>query len=89
MTGKKIEKSNLTIALNVLYTDNEESVLHRQFLTTLIFSISLKFEACCITVQWDEFRIKTATLCLHAPFWYFFIAFSSKNVCFYHFNFFF
>ena len=41
-----------------------------------------------ITSQWGEFRVNNATLCLHVPFWYFF-CFSSKNLCFYHFHFFF
>ena len=37
------------------------NVFHWQFLVTYIFSVSLKFEACCIADQWVEFRIKNAT----------------------------
>ena len=37
------------------------SVFHYQFLITPIFSVSLKFEACYITGQWGELRVKNAT----------------------------
>ena len=47
----------------------------------------VKFEECYITNQWDEFRIKNATFCLYILFWR--CCFSSKDLCFYHFHFFF
>ena len=65
------------------------SVLHWRFLiTTLIFSVSLKFGACYITGQWGKFRVTIAILCLHT-FLSFFCCFSSIFFCFYHFRFFF
>ena len=51
--------------LRVCSTDN--------FLSPIYCPWSLKFGACYITVQWVEFRVKNATLCLQ------------KN-CFYHFH---
>ena len=41
----------------------QQSVFHKQFLISDIFSASLKLEACYITCQWGEFRINNAILC--------------------------
>ena len=45
---------------------------------TNIFSVSLQFEACCITGQWGEFRVKNATICLDILFWYSFVVYHHK-----------
>ena len=55
-------------------------VFHWQFLITYVFSVSLKFGACCITGQWGEFKVSNAILCLHILFWYFFVFFHQKIV---------
>ena len=67
---------------------NIRSVFHWNFLITYIFSVSLKFQACYITVQCSEFT-KECYLTFTFTFWVFFCCFSSKNLCFYHFYFFF
>ena len=48
------------------------SVFHRQFLLIYIFSVTLKFFACYITVKWDEFTIRNAILYFHVLSWHFF-----------------
>ena len=69
-------------------------MFHCQFIT-YIFNVSLKFRACYITGQWDEFPVKNASYYLHTLSWHFFCycscccCFSSKNLCFYHFHLFF
>ena len=60
------------------------SVFHWQFLIPIV-SISLKFRACYITGQWGKIIVKNAFYTFLA----FFCCFSSKNLCFYHFHFFF
>ena len=44
--------------------------------------LSLKFGAWYMTGQWDELRIKNATLCFHIFFWHFFVAFHHKSYVF-------
>ena len=63
------------------------SLFQWQFLIIYIFSVSLKFWACCIKHQWGEFTVKNPTLHLHILSWHFFCL-SSKNLC-HHFHFFF
>ena len=59
-----------------------KSVFHWQFLSTYIFSVFLKFRACCITGQWGDFTVKNATLYLHMLFWRFFVFFFIKKFVF-------
>ena len=58
------------------------NVFHWQFLATYIFYVSLKFRACYITGQWDEFTLKNASLYLHVLSCFFFCCFLSKKKCF-------
>ena len=61
-------------------------VFHWKFLTTYIFSVSLKFRVCYITRQWGKFTVKNATLYLQYIYFhgiYFLViccCFSSKNL---------
>ena len=73
-----IERDEKKIVLQYLMLS--QSVFHWQFLFTYIFFASLKFGACYITGKWGKFRVQNVT---------FFCCFSSKNLCFYHFHFFF
>ena len=53
-------------------------VFHWQFLISDIFFVFLKFRACYITGQWNEFRVKNAFLCFHILFWHCFVVFHHK-----------
>ena len=53
-------------------------MIHLQILITYIFSTSLKFGACYITGQWDEFKVKNRAYCLHILFLHFFVVFHQK-----------
>ena len=54
------------------------SVLH--WLFTYILSVSVRSRACYIMCQWDEFRVKNASLSLNVLFWHFLIFFIKKLV---------
>ena len=80
---------SLTFPFHFFYSISKSmSVFHWQFFITYVFAGFLTFSACYIKVQWSEFKVKNVTLNLHIPFWRF-LLFSSKNLCFYHFHFFF
>ena len=67
-------------------------MFHWQFLIIYIFSVSPNFRTCYIMVQWDEFTVKYAALCLQILSWHFFVLFfyqKKKKKCFHNFYFFF
>ena len=63
-----------------------QSLFHWQFLITYTFSVSLKFRVCYIIGQLGKFTVKNA---IYIYFLCIFCCFLSKNMCFYHFHFFF
>ena len=58
-----------------------EKCVPLQFLNSYIFfSVSLKFAACYITVQWGEFSVNNATLYLHIFLAFLLLLFIDKNM---------
>ena len=54
------------------------SVIHRQFLITYIFFVSLKFRECFTTDQWGKFTVQSATFYLHIFSWILLLFFIRK-----------
>ena len=69
-------KKILTGVFTVLLLIGVASVLH--WLFTYIFSVYVRSRACYIMCQWDEFRVKNASLSLNVLFWHFLIFFIKK-----------
>ena len=75
---KKFLRKNYSVPRDYSRTENYKQVififtevrrvLHWQFLITCIFFVSLKFDACYITGEWGEFKVKNTTSCFHIPF---------------------
>ena len=75
--GKRVKTKNKVLGANFCVC---RSYRGKTGFITYIFSLSLKFGACYMTVQWSEFRVKNVTIYFHI---YFFVIF--HELCFYHF----